>query len=200
MAEIYIFTGSGAGKTTNALGLALRSLGHGHKVIVIQFLKYWKQTGEYLVQDRFDGLYEIHQFGRKDWIGLENLGDEDKKLVKDAMEFTETLVANSYSALQSSKNISSLRSQKASAFCRNSQNKKPHLLILDELNLAAHCRLAPIGELVEFLKKLKEYTEMTIVITGRHAPKEFEDIADYVNVIEEKKKPKEMKSIKGIQW
>jgi len=38
--SIYLYTGEGAGKTTNALGLALRSLGHKHKVIIIQFLKW----------------------------------------------------------------------------------------------------------------------------------------------------------------
>ncbi|MFH0837190.1 MAG: cob(I)yrinic acid a,c-diamide adenosyltransferase [Candidatus Aenigmatarchaeota archaeon] len=172
MGEIYVFTGSGAGKTTNALGLALRALGHGHKVIVIQFLKYWKQTGEYLVQDRFNGLYEIHQFGRKDWIGLDNLNDDDRKLVKDAMVFTEDVV----------------------------NEKKPQLLILDELNLVAHCKLVPINELVEFIKNLKEYKDMTIVITGRNAPKEFEDLADCVNEICEKKQMKNMISRKGIQW
>ena len=192
MGELYIFTGTGAGKTTNALGLALRSIGHGHKVIVIQFLKYWNQTGEYLVQEKLKPLYEIHQFGRKDWIGLENLGDEDKKLVKDAMEFTEKLVASSYFASQNSHDSYSAE--------QNSQNKRPQLLILDELNLVAHCRLAPIDELVGFIKRLKDNKEMTIVITGRHAPKEFEDIADYVNIIQEKKKPKSMKSTKGIQW
>jgi len=47
MGYIYLYTGSGGGKTTNALGLALRSVGHGHKVVIIQFMKWWKNTGEY---------------------------------------------------------------------------------------------------------------------------------------------------------
>ena len=50
---IYLYTGEGAGKTTNALGLALRCLGHGYKVVIIQFLKWWKKTGEYKFRKNF---------------------------------------------------------------------------------------------------------------------------------------------------
>src|SRR3989338_8986615 len=109
MGDIYLFTGPGGGKTTNALGLALRSIGHDHKVVIIQFLKWWKQTGEYKVQKKLEPFYEIYQFGRKGWIGLDNLTSEDIDLVKKAMDFTSKIV----------------------------EEKKPNLLILDELNLAA---------------------------------------------------------------
>lgn len=173
MGEIYLFTGPGGGKTTNALGLALRSLGHDHKVIIIQFLKWWKQTGEYKVQKKLAPLYEIYQFGRKGWIGLDNLTQEDKDLVKKTMVFTENIV----------------------------QKKKPNLLILDELNLAAHCKLAPIDEIVGWINRLKETNaDMTIVITGRHAPEKLMEIADYANIIEVKKIPKKFSTTKGIQW
>ena len=49
MGHIYLYTGTGAGKTTNALGLALRSIGHKRKVIVIQFLN----GGKILANIRF---------------------------------------------------------------------------------------------------------------------------------------------------
>ena len=40
-------TGPGPGRPPNALGLALRSVGHGRKVVIVQFMKWWKDTGEY---------------------------------------------------------------------------------------------------------------------------------------------------------
>src|SRR4030042_109148 len=87
MAYVYLYTGTGAGKTANALGLALRSVGHKHRVIIVQFLKWWKNTGEYQIRDMLAPYYEIYQFGRKGWIGLGSLGDEDKKLAHKALEF-----------------------------------------------------------------------------------------------------------------
>lgn len=48
---VYMYTGEGEGKTTNALGLALRAVGHGHRVIIIQFMKGRKYIGEYKVKD-----------------------------------------------------------------------------------------------------------------------------------------------------
>jgi len=52
MGYIYLYTGTGGGKTANALGLALRSVGHNKSVIIIQFLKWKKDIGEYLVKDK----------------------------------------------------------------------------------------------------------------------------------------------------
>jgi cob(I)alamin adenosyltransferase len=89
---IYLYTGTGAGKTANALGLALRSIKHKHKVIIIQFLKWWRNTGEYKIQKMLAPYYEIYQFGREGWIGLGNLGEEDKKLASKALEFAEKIV------------------------------------------------------------------------------------------------------------
>jgi cob(I)alamin adenosyltransferase len=57
---IYLYTGEGAGKTVNALGLAFRCLGHGYKVVLIQFLKWWKNTGEYKFKKLMSDKYEIY--------------------------------------------------------------------------------------------------------------------------------------------
>lgn len=56
---VYLYTGEGAGKTTSALGLALRCLGHDYKVVIIQFLKWWKNTGEYKFKRKMPSNYEI---------------------------------------------------------------------------------------------------------------------------------------------
>jgi cob(I)alamin adenosyltransferase len=170
MGFVYLYTGNGAGKTANALGLALRSVGHKHKVIIIQFLKWWKNTGEYQIRDLLAPYYEIYQFGRKGWVGLANLDEEDKKLAHKALEFAEKIV----------------------------QEKKPHLLVLDEINLALYCQLLEVNEVLELINKLPKATDL--VLTGRYAPKELINRADFVNEIRDVKSPKERVTTKGIQY
>ena len=60
---MMIHTGDGKGKTTAALGLAFRSLGHGRKVCMIQFIKSDRQTGELAACNRFPELMECHVMG-----------------------------------------------------------------------------------------------------------------------------------------
>lgn len=60
---LMIHTGDGKGKTTAALGLALRSMGHGRKVCMIQFIKSDKRTGELAAGERFSDLLECHVMG-----------------------------------------------------------------------------------------------------------------------------------------
>jgi cob(I)alamin adenosyltransferase len=169
MGYIYLYTGNGAGKTANALGLALRCIGHKKKVVIIQFLKWWKKTGEYKIRKRLYPYYEIYQFGRKGWIGLKNLNEKDKKLAEKGLKFAEKTI-----------------------------KKKPDLLILDEINLALHCKLLDIRNVLKFLKKIPKKT--TIVLTGRNAPKELVKRADFVNEIKDVKHPKVIATTKGIQY
>jgi cob(I)alamin adenosyltransferase len=170
MGNIYLYTGTGAGKTANALGLALRSIGHRRKVVVIQFLKWWKNTGEYKVRKMLMPYYEIYQFGRRGWIGLNNLGEEDKKLAHKALRFAEKIV----------------------------KEKKPQLLVLDEVNLALHCKLLDVKEVLEFLDRIPKKTD--VVLTGRFAPKELVNKAEFVNEIIDIKHPKKIVTTKGIQY
>ena len=170
MGYVYLYTGTGGGKTTNALGLALRSVGHRHKVVIIQFMKWWKNTGEYKIRKRLEPHYEIYQFGRKGWIGLSNLGEEDKKLAKKGLKFAERVM----------------------------REKKPHLLVLDEINLAVHCKLLEANEVLALLDKIPEKTD--VVLTGRHAPKELVERADFVNEIVDVKHPERIPTTKGIQY
>jgi cob(I)alamin adenosyltransferase len=170
MGYVYLYTGTGAGKTTNALGLALRSVGHKRKVVIIQFLKWWKNTGEYKARNLLAPYYEIYQFGRKGWHGLSNLGDEDKKLAKKGLKFAEKIV----------------------------KEKKPDLLVLDEINLVLYCKLLDVKEVLEFLDKIPKKTD--IVITGRYAPKELIERAEFVNEVVDIKYPRKMVTTKGIQY
>ncbi len=165
---IYLYTGDGGGKTTNALGLALRCLGHGYKVVIIQFLKWWKNTGEYKFKNKFPN-YEIYQFGRKGWKGLSNLGEKDKQLCQKGLE-------------------------KA----RQKVKKKPRLLVLDEINLALDCKMLRVEEVLDFLKTVPKATN--VVLTGRNAPKQLIDFADFVNEVKDIKHPDEIPTVKGIQY
>ncbi len=173
MGYVYLFTGTGGGKTTNALGLALRSVGHKHRVVVIQFLKWWKKTGEYKIRKKLAPYYEIHQFGRKGWIGLDNLCHEDKLLAEQGLDFAEKIM----------------------------KKKKPHLLVLDEANLACHCRVLSTNKLVKFLKMVKKkYKRTDVVLTGRSAPVKLKQAADFVNIINDAKMPRSFKTTKGVQY
>ena len=170
MGHIYLYVGTGAGKTTNALGLALRSVGHKHKVIIIQFMKWWKNIGEFKIQKMLAPYYEIYQFGRKGWIGLGNLNDADKKLAEKALKFAEKIT----------------------------NEKNPSLLVLDEINLALYCQLLDVREVIDFLNRIPRNTE--VVLTGRFAPQELFERADFVNEIRDVKYPKNMVATIGIQY
>ncbi|MEM7825114.1 MAG: cob(I)yrinic acid a,c-diamide adenosyltransferase [Candidatus Aenigmatarchaeota archaeon] len=187
MGYIYLYTGLGAGKTTNALGLALRSVGHKHKVVIIQFLKYWKNTGEYKIRNRLKPYYEIYQFGRPGWFKVNNkeenvykfgskefkvktLEELDKKLAEEALEFAKKVMLE----------------------------KKPHLLVLDEINLALHWKLLDLNKVIELLNKIPKKTD--VVLIGRYAPQELIDRADFVNEIIDVKHPEKIPATKGIQY
>ena len=60
---IQVYTGNGKGKTTAALGLALRAAGAGHKVFIAQFIKK-KKCSEHAALERFKDLITIKQYGR----------------------------------------------------------------------------------------------------------------------------------------
>ena len=184
MGYIYLYTGNGGGKTANALGLALRSVGHDKKVVIIQFCKWRKDTGEYLMKDKFGDLYEIYQFGREAWLGkerkmvefggekfeVEGVTDRDRELAENALAFAAKIM----------------------------QEKKPHLLVLDEVNLAAHWKLLDVNRVLEVLSKVPK--ETTVVLTGRYAPQEIVDRADFVNLVQDVKMPEKFTPTEGIQY
>ena len=75
---IHLYTGDAAGKTSAALGRALRAVGHGHKVVIVQFLKGREDIGEFLIQDRLSPEYAIHQYGTEYFIDSDNPSEEDR--------------------------------------------------------------------------------------------------------------------------
>ena len=173
---VYLYAGEGGGKTTNALGLSLRSLGHKHKVVIIQFLKWWKNTGEYMLPKQFKQLanyYKIYQFGRKGWHGFKNLTEKDKKIAEKALNFAEEIT----------------------------KKIKPDLLVLDEINLALYLKLLNTNKVIEALKRMQKMKKnIDIILVGRYAPKELIDFSDFANKISVIKMPKKLFVKKGIQY
>lgn len=168
--NIIVYTGNGGGKTTAALGLALRAVGHNKKVVIIQFLKGRKDIGEYKVRDRLGSHYEIHQFGTTEFINLKHPTEKDKERALKALKFAEKKI-----------------------------HEDVDMLILDEINLAAAAGLINVGEVVEMLKSIPHKT--ITVLTGRHAPVEFIEAADYAVEIKDLKRPeKEYPPRKGFEY
>lgn len=88
-----IFTGNGKGKTTSALGLAFRALGHGFPVCIIQFIKGSWKYGELESAKRFEDLLEFHVMGKGFTWQSENL-EEDIKAAREAWDFAaKTILA-----------------------------------------------------------------------------------------------------------
>jgi cob(I)alamin adenosyltransferase len=85
---LLVHTGHGKGKTTAALGLAMRALGHGLKVCVIQFIKGTWKYGELAAAKRFEDLLEIHVMGKGFTWKSENL-EADKQIAQEAWQFAK---------------------------------------------------------------------------------------------------------------
>lgn len=166
---VYLWTGIGAGKTTSALGVALRQAGHKHKSIIIQFMKGRKDVGEYKIRNKLRPYYEIHQFGKKGWVNLKKPTKKDKEYAKKGLAFA-------YKCLK----------------------KKPHLLVLDEINLAVAIGLLTAKEVIDFLDKVPAKT--SVYMTGRYAPKSLIDRADFATEFVTLKQPKKMVARRGIEY
>jgi len=154
---IQVYTGKGKGKTTAALGLALRAAGHEHKVYIGQFLK-GQRYGELMAAAKLSPLVKIDQFGRKGFIHVtKNPDDEDIRLAKRGLKK-----------------------------CRDAMlSGKYRIIILDEINVAVYFNLLSEKEVLEFLEQKPEDVE--VVLTGRYAPPSFLKKADLVTEMKEKK-------------
>ncbi len=94
---VAVFTGNGKGKTTAALGLAFRALGHGHRVCIIQFLKGSWKYGELETAKKFSPLLDFHVMGRGFTWKSDDL-EKDKQVAREAWEFAkEVILSDKYS-------------------------------------------------------------------------------------------------------
>lgn len=130
---VHLYTGNGEGKTATAFGVALRSVGHGHKVMIIQFMKGRKDIGEYKIMKRLAPEYEIHQFGREEFVNLKHPSEQDKRLAQEGFEFAKKAI-----------------------------KREPDLLILEEINLAIAIGLLKLSDVLNLLNKIPNETTVIL--------------------------------------
>lgn len=152
---VQVYTGNSKGKTTAALGLALRGVGRGLKVIMIQFMKGGGPYGEHFAAERLAPELTIIPTGRHGWVNKENPAVEDKRLAAEAIALArEKMLSNEYD-----------------------------IVILDEVNGAVSFGLLMVDELLEFIKLRPPGVEL--VLTGRNADERVIEAADLVTEMRE---------------
>lgn len=154
---IQVYTGNGKGKTTASLGLAVRALGRGWKILVVMFTKGGNDYGELYtfmnLCDDYKDKIKIVQAGLDRIVYTSNLNEDDKKQTQTGWEIAKKAI----------------------------KNNEYQMVILDEANIALDLGLIDINEMIDVLKNKPE--TMEIVLTGRNAKKEIIDIAHLVSEI-----------------
>jgi cob(I)alamin adenosyltransferase len=171
---VIVYTGPGKGKTTAALGTALRAVGQGLKVLMVQFIKGSWHYGELdaatiLGGDRLQILPMGRGFVK---VGIEKPDPEDVRLVREAWNFaSEKMMSGEYD-----------------------------LIILDEINYAISYKMLDPEQVVA---KLKQRPEMVhVILTGRNAHPLIVESADLVTEMREVKHPyqKGILAQRGIEY
>ena len=170
---IIVNTGSGKGKTTAAMGTALRAVGQGMKVLMLQFLKGSWHYGELDAVQAFGDKFIMKQMGRGFVkVGTEKPDPEDVKMVEDAW-------AEGQRAIQSG---------------------AWDLVILDEINYAISYKMLDPERVVVALKKKPEMVH--VILTGRNAHPSIVEVADTVTEMKEVKHAytKGIEAQRGIEY
>lgn len=156
---VVVLTGRGKGKTTSALGMVLRAVGHGMQVCIIHFIKGDMYSGEQTGIERLAPYVELHLTG-KGFYGI-----------RDNPYPYEEHRANAQKAMQiAEKKISS---------------GQYDLVILDEINNALNLKLVDLPQVTNLIDRKPPL--MHLVLTGRHAHKEVIRRANTVSVVKEMK-------------
>ncbi|MFQ6057823.1 MAG: cob(I)yrinic acid a,c-diamide adenosyltransferase [Anaerolineae bacterium] len=158
---IIVYTGQGKGKTTAALGTALRACGHGWKVLMIQFIKGTGRYGELEAAKRLAPNFEIIRAG-KGFYRI--MGDRLPEEVHPRA--AEAGLALSRDRISSG---------------------QYDLIILDEINVAVHEGLIPVEEVLALLDAKPE--ALHLILTGRNAHPQIIERADLVTEMREVKHP-----------
>jgi len=164
---LIVFTGNGKGKTTASLGMALRTIGHGYKVAIIQFIKGGWSTGEEKALKNFSSNISWHSLGEGfTWETQDRIRDE--QLVQEAWQLAKKYI----------------------------KNESYKLIILDEINIAIKLGYITSEEIITFLKSLIN-RKNHIVLTGRGASDSIINYADLVTEMKLIKHPFKEQGIKA---
>lgn len=119
---VIVYTGKGKGKTTAALGIAMRTAGWGDRVAIIQFIKGYKRTGEWQLIEKIKEI-DIYQTGDDKVMAIGKPSKKHKKTTADALKLAKKII----------------------------ENRKHKVIILDEINNAIQYDLVEAGEIIKLL-------------------------------------------------
>lgn len=170
---LIVHTGNGKGKTSAALGMVFRHIGHGLPVGVVQFTKSAKwDTGETRLLNQFPDLVTLHIMGEG---------------------FT-------WDTQDRARDIAAARAgwEQAKQLIRDDRH---HMVLLDELNIVLRYDYLPIDEVLDFLRDEKP-ADKHVVVTGRNAHDRLIEMADLVTDMTMVKHPfrQGIKAQKGIEF
>ncbi|MFB3882029.1 MAG: cob(I)yrinic acid a,c-diamide adenosyltransferase [Armatimonadota bacterium] len=180
---VQVYTGGGKGKTTAALGLALRALGRGLRTFIVQFMKRGWESGEQEAVSRLAPEIELHVFGSERW------GDPSQR--PQGTPWWELPASEEDRA----------QAQEALAFGRAAMTGgKWDIVVLDEVLNALQRELVSLDQLLSLIRAKPPNVEL--VLTGRDAPAEIAAAADLVTEMQEVKHPfrKGVKARQGIEY
>lgn len=169
-----VYTGKGKGKTTAALGLALRATGYDKKICMIQFIKGSWHYGEMDSTKKLEPGFEMVAVG-KGFVGIiddKSPKEDHEKVAKEAIEISNEKI----------------------------QSRKYDIIILDEINYAVNLNLISVDDVLKLIKTKPD--DVDLVLTGNYAKEEVIEIADLVTEMREIKHPfqKGIKARKGIDF
>ena len=169
-----VYTGKGKGKTTAALGIALRATGYKKKICMIQFIKGSWHYGEMESSKRLEPEFEMVAIG-KGFVGI----IDDKSPKEDHQEIAKEAIRISNEKIQSG---------------------KYDIVILDEINYAVNLNLISLDNVLDLIKSKPENVDL--VLTGNYAKEEVIEAADLVTEMKEIKHPfqKGIKAKEGIDF
>lgn len=151
---IHIYCGDGKGKTSAAIGLAVRAAGNGMKVLFTRFLKT-EDSGELKILDQISRIEVIH--------------------LKKSFGFYKTL------SEQGKKEMSEMYFRLWKEILVKARKEEYDVLVMDEFMAAYNYGLIPNEDAITFLKEKPE--RMEIVLTGRNPDERLIELADYVSEI-----------------
>ena len=169
-----VYTGKGKGKTTAALGIALRAAGYRKKICMIQFIKGSWHYGEMDSSKRLEPEFEMIAVG-KGFVGIidDNSPKEDhRRIAKEAVRISNEKI----------------------------QSGDYDIVILDEINYAVNLDLISVNDVLNIIKTKPGGVDL--VLTGNYARDEVIEIADLVTEMREIKHPfqRGIKAKKGIDF
>ena len=152
---VIIHTGAGKGKTTAAVGLAIRALGQGFKVLILQFMKGRANIGEIKALSHIDLPLEIKQYGQAVFFKSRACEPIDIYLATKGL----------------------------ATFCEAMESGRYDLIILDEIIMAVDFGLLKLEDIKEAIAQ--KPPELHLILTGRNAPADLIEMADMVTEMRE---------------